>query len=197
MQEVLPGIWDWQAFYDKLGMPVHSHSVRGTLIDPILPEEGIDAVRQLEPQRIVLSNRHHDRHSQRLVEELDLPVLCHRAGLYEFGDRRLEPTGYDDGGEIAPGIEAYEVLEGWHGECALHVPDAELLIIADSVIRDPGPDLSFVPDRYLGEDAAEEKARLRAGLRTLLDLEFDHLMFAHGAPWIGGAKAALREFVQA
>ena len=195
MQEVLPGIWDWEAYYEKLGMPVHSHAVRGTLIDPILPEDGLEAVRRLEPERIVLSNRHHDRHADRLAEELALPVLCHRDGLHEFREKPLDPGAYEDGDEVAPGIVAYEVLEGWYGECALHVPDAELLIIADTVIRDQDEDLAFVPDMYLGDDPEEEKAELRAGLRGLLDLEFDHMLFAHGPPWIGGAKAALREFV--
>jgi hypothetical protein len=195
MQEVLPGIWDWEAYYAKLGMPVHSHAVHGTLIDPILPEDGLEAVRRLEPERIVLSNRHHDRHADRVAEELGLPVLCHRDGLHEFREKPLDPDGYEDGDEVAPGIVAYEVVEGWYGECALHVPDAELLIIADTVIRDQNEDLAFVPDMYLGDDPEEEKAELRAGLRGLLDLEFDHMLFAHGPPWIGGAKAALREFV--
>ena len=196
MQEVLPGIWDWQAFYEKLGMPVHSHAVRGTLIDPMLPEEGVNALRGLQPERIVLSNRHHDRHAQQLAEELGLPVLCHRDGLHEFRDRPLEPEGYDAGGaEIAPGIQAHEVIEGWYGECALHVPDAELLIIADTVIRDQDGNLVFVPDQYLGDDPEEEKEHLRTGLRSLLELDFDHMLFAHGPPWIGGAKGALREFL--
>ena len=197
MQEVLPGIWDWQGMHPKLGFAVHSHAVRGTLIDPVLPEDGLDAIRRLEPERIVLSNRHHDRHSEDIVDALGLPVLCHRAGLHEFEDRALEPQGYDDGGEIAPGIHAYEVLEGWFGECALHVPDAELLVIADTVIRDPGPELSFVPDKYLGDDPEEEKESLRNGLRGLLELDFDHMLLAHGAPLIGGARDALRKFLLA
>jgi glyoxylase-like metal-dependent hydrolase (beta-lactamase superfamily II) len=143
----------------------------------------------------VLTNRHHDRNSQPLVEELGLPVLCHARGLHEFDDKALEPEPYRDGEEIAPGIVAHEVLEGWYGECVLHVPDPGVLIIADTVIREPGDDLSFVPDRYMGDDPEEEKEQLRAGLRPMLELEFDHMLFAHGPPWIGGAKAALRDFV--
>lgn len=57
MEEVLPGVWDWEAVYEKLGFPVHSHAVGQTLIDPVLPEEGVEALRRLEPERIVLSNR--------------------------------------------------------------------------------------------------------------------------------------------
>jgi len=38
------------------------------------------------------------------------------------------------------------------------------------------------------------RAGLRESLRALLDLDYDSLLFAHGDPFIGGAKAALREF---
>ena len=40
---------------------------------------------------------------------------------------------------------------------------------------------------------------VKAGLRTVYQrladaLEFDHLLLAHGEPWIGGAREALRRF---
>lgn len=195
MQEVLPGIWDWAAHHENLGAPVHAHAVHGTLVDPMLPEEGgLDALRRLDPERIVLSNRHHDRHAERIAHEFGLPVQSHRAGLHEFDGKALDPEPYDHGSEVAPGIHAYEILEGWHGECALHVPDARLLILGDTAIRESG-ELSFVPDRYLGDDPEEEKRNIRAGLRPLLDLDFDHALFAHGEPLIGGAKDAFREFL--
>ena len=39
------------------------------------------------------------------------------------------------------------------------------------------------------------KAGLRAAYRRLADaLAFDHLLLAHGEPWIGGAREALRRF---
>lgn len=197
MQEVLPGIWDWTARHESLGAPVHSHAVRGSLVDPMVPDDGgLDALRRLEPERIVLTNRHHDRHAEPIAREFGLPVLCHRDGLHEFDAKALDPEPYDDGSEVAPGIHAHEALEGWHGECALHVPDARLLILADTAIREGG-ELSFVPDRYLGDDPEEEKRHIRAGLRSLLELDFDHALFAHGEPLIGGAKDALREFLGA
>jgi len=37
---------------------------------------------------------------------------------------------------------------------------------------------------------------VRLTFGTLRDLEFDHLLFAHGMPWLGGGKAALRAFVE-
>jgi hypothetical protein len=193
VEEVLPGIWDWQAFYAKIGLPVHSHAVDGTLIDPMLPEGGVEALRRLEPERVLLTNRHHDREAT----EIGLPVLCPAVGLHEFEGRELSPDGYGHGEEVAPGIHAHGVLESWPDETALHVPAAGLVIVADSVMRGRKGELGFFPDQYLGDDPEEEKAAIRAGWRNLLELDFDNLLFAHGPPWIGGAKAALREFLEA
>jgi hypothetical protein len=39
------------------------------------------------------------------------------------------------------------------------------------------------------------KLGLRAAYRRLLALDWDHLLLAHGRPWIGGARRALAEFV--
>jgi hypothetical protein len=52
----------------------------------------------------------------------------------------------------------------------------------------------FVPDQLLGDEPEEIRSGLRAAYARLLDLPFDHLLFAHGLPWIGGGQQALREF---
>jgi hypothetical protein len=57
--------------------------------------------------------------------------------------------------------------------------------------------LGFVPDAYMGDDPDGVKRGLRkAFLKHLREREFDHLVFAHGAPWIGGARDALGRFLQ-
>ena len=59
-----------------------------------------------------------------------------------------------------------------------------------------GPALTFVPDPLLGDKPEEIKQGLKQAYARVLELEFDHLLFAHGLPWIGGAKTALRDFVE-
>ena len=39
------------------------------------------------------------------------------------------------------------------------------------------------------------KAALKDAFRGLLELDFDHLLFAHGEPLVGGGKAALQDFL--
>jgi len=66
--------------------------------------------------------------------------------------------------------------------------------VADGVVRMAGP-LGFVPDEYMGDNAEAVKSGLRASYRRLLERKFEHMLLAHGDPWIGGAHEALREFV--
>lgn len=63
-----------------------------------------------------------------------------------------------------------------------------------AIIRS-GDELGFVPDPLLGDNPEAVKRGLRAVFRRHLERDFDHLLFAHGQPWIGGAKAALRRFL--
>jgi glyoxylase-like metal-dependent hydrolase (beta-lactamase superfamily II) len=59
----------------------------------------------------------------------------------------------------------------------------------------PGVDgLTFVPD-WLMDEPEQTKQRLRESYRALLELEFDRLLLAHGAPVTSDAKAALKAFV--
>jgi hypothetical protein len=198
MEEVLPGVIHWTAKHPNIGVDVHSHWVpaAGALIDPLLPpEEGVDAFRERPPDRILLSNRHHLRHSERLAEVLGCEIWCSKPGLHEF-EGGANVRGFDFGDEVAPGIQALEVGAICPDESALLIREAGALVIADGITR-YSEDLQFVSDRLLGEDPEAVKAGLRAAYSRLLDREFDNLLFAHGDPLIGGGKDSLREFAEA
>ena len=63
------------------------------------------------------------------------------------------------------------------------------------MVRWPGVDgLTFVP-AWLMDEPEQTKEGLRAAYRALLELDFDRLLLAHGEPVVGGAKSALRSFV--
>jgi hypothetical protein len=96
MEEVLPGVFHWRAKHPKIGVEVGCHFVAGsgTAIDPLIPEGGIDWFADRDPQRIVLSNRHHLRHAAQIAERFGCPILCHEAGLHEFeGGPEVRPRG--------------------------------------------------------------------------------------------------------
>jgi glyoxylase-like metal-dependent hydrolase (beta-lactamase superfamily II) len=203
VREVVPGIFHWTAFHQRIKLDVSSYYVDpldgggATLLDPMLPAEGLDWFRDRgAPERIVLTNRHHYRHSARLVEAFGCPVLCQRSGLHEF-EGGTDVTPFDFGDELAAGITALEVGAICSEETALHIRAAEgALAFADGVVRFSGAEVGFVPDYLLGDEPEGVKRGLLAALRRLLEHDFDHLLFAHGEPIVGGGKAALRTFVE-
>lgn len=198
MDEILPGLFHWTAFHERIHQDVHSHfhAPSGTLFDPMEPAEGIGWFERTgrRPERVVLSNRHHWRHCDRYVDAFGIPVLCHEAGLHEFSDGRAV-TGFSWGDELGPGVTAREVGVLCPEETAPAI-DGQALLFADSLIRGPHGDLAFVPDQLLGDDPDAIRAGLRDSFRRLVDeVEFDALLMAHGAPVPTGGRAMLRQFV--
>jgi hypothetical protein len=199
MDEIRPGLMHWTAFHERLGADVHSayHVPTGTLIDPMEPLGGMDAIPG-RPERVVLTSRHHYRHSDRFREAFGCPVLCHEAGLHEFDDGR-PVEGYAFGDELAPGVVALEVGVLTPEETALHIDAGDgALTLADAAVRGRHGELRFVSDPLLGDDPPAIKEGLRAAFRRLCEeWEFGALLLAHGDPIRHGARSALRTFADA
>ena len=196
--EILPGVLHWRATHPKIHQTVHSYFIddAATVLDPMVPEGVTAAIESRRaPERVLLTNRHHYRQSDRLAGRFGCPVLCPEPGLHEFDDGP-EVEGYAYGGEVAPGITAHEVGSLCPDDAALHIevgPGA--LAFADGLIRWDG-ELTFVPD-FLMDDPEGTKRGLLESLRRLGELRFDVLLFAHGEPVVGGGKDALAEFIAA
>lgn len=198
MQEIAPGLWHWTRRYEHIGSEVSSYYLLGerVLIDPMIPPEGLGWFEQHgPPEHFVLSNRHHDRHSWRLREAFGGTVHCVRNGLHEL-EGRGPVEAFDFGDELPGGIVVHEVDAICPDETALYIARHRALACADGVVRARGGDrLSFVPDSLM-DDPEETKQRLRDAYGRLLELDFDLLLLAHGAPVVGGAREALREFIR-
>lgn len=199
MDEILPGIFHWVSYHEGIGEDVHSYYVSSTrpavLFDPRVPEEGVEWFEyRPQPKHIYLTNRHHYRHSDRFVRAFGATVWCHEEGLYWF-EREHPVSGFASGADLPGGVRAVEVGVLCPEETAYYLPrSGGILVIGDSIIRDNGS-LSFVPDPLLGDEPEAVKRGLSEVYREHLSLDFDHLLLAHGAPWIRGAKAALRRFL--
>ena len=57
--------------------------------------------------------------------------------------------------------------------------------------------LSFVPDELMDEPEQTKRGLKEAYARLAGELEFEHLLTAHGAPVVGGARDELRRFAVA
>ncbi|HEX3262252.1 MAG TPA: hypothetical protein VHR37_01215 [Solirubrobacterales bacterium] len=197
MREIGPGVHHWKARHPRIQVEVSSYYVEpaATLVDPLEPSEGIEWFEsRTKPERVVLTNRHHYRHSDRFAEAFGCPVLCNERGLHEFDDGR-EVEGFAFGDAVAEGITALEVGVLCPEETALHIEVGDgFIALADSLTN--YEELGFVSDSLLGDDPEAIKRGLTESFRRLLDLEFDGLLLAHGDPIVPGGKRAIRRFVE-
>lgn len=190
MREILPGLFHWSTFHQPIRTMVSSYyyAPARMAIDPKVPEQGLDALPG-PVEQVVLTIGLHDRDAT----AFGAPIRVPEPALERIGDS-MPVTPYRDGEELAPGVRAIEIGQIAPDEFALHIAVAQgALSFADGLINYGG--LGFVPDHLIGEDAEAVKRGLKNRLRELLELDFDHLLFAHGDPLIGGGKAALRAFV--
>lgn len=192
MDEILDGVFHWKAVHPRIKIEVGCHFVAGsgTAIDPLLPAEGIEWFDGRNVQRVVLSNRHHLRHAPEIAARCGCPILCHEAGLHEFeGGPQVE--GFAFGDRLAGDVVALEMDAICPEDTVLRIEaGGGALLFADSLINYGG--VGFVPDDLIGDDPEAVKRQVRERAAALLDEEFEHLLFAHGEPLIGGGHEALR-----
>ena len=161
-----------------------------------MPDEGLDAFAgRGRPQQIVLTSGLHARHADRFAEAFGCVIRASPQALDRVGEA-LDAEPYRDGDEVAPGITAIHIGSLSPDEYALHIAVGDgAIVFADGLIRYAGT-LGFVPDGLSGDDPEPVKEGLKDAFRGLLLRDFDHLLFAHGDPLIGGGKAALRDFLE-
>jgi hypothetical protein len=116
-------------------------------------------------------------------------------GLHEF-KKGEKVEAFNHGDELPGGILALKVGVLCPEETAFYIPlDKGIISIGDAIIREDD-ELGFVPDYLMGDDPEAVKRGLRKVFQRHLKRDFDHLLFAHGKPWIGGGKAGLRQFLK-
>ena len=176
IQQIAPGVVHWTGVHPAHGFEVSSYLLTetGVLFDPITPPDGLEwfAENSVEPREILLSCRLHRRDAKQFVARYGCGVHAVRAGMHQFGAEDAV-TPFDFGDTLAGGVEA-------------------LLVDAIS----PDETAFFVPDALMGDDPETVKRGLLAAFGRLVDeVDFDHLLCAHGDPVVGTGRARLREFV--
>jgi hypothetical protein len=195
MREILPGLHHWTTTHPNLGRKVSSHylAAPAALLDPMVPEEGIEAIESIgAPEHVVLSCRHHDRDHAELVERFGCAFHVSEHGVHEYEGEEVVP--YAIGDEPVPGIHALANGPIAPDDTILRLDvEGGALLFADSLINTNG--LGFMPDHLLGDDPAKVRADITEALRGVLDQPFEHLLFAHGDPIVGNGREALKQFL--
>jgi hypothetical protein len=182
MKEILPGVVHYNARHPNLGADVSCYWLpdERILLNPLRPPEDVGEV-----AAVVLTNRHHLRDAALF----DAPIYGPRAGLDELPDGA---QGFDDGDELPGGLRAHGVLPEWPDEFAVEIPRVRAIALADGLLGGNGG-LILLPDEWLGDEAEQEKAHLRAGYGRFVEaVDFDAALPAHGDPVLSGARDAMR-----
>lgn len=196
MKEIVPGAFHWTARHPKIGEDVSSYFIErsGTLIDPMLPAEGVEWFRDRPPRLIVLTIRHHLRDCDAFVREFGVEICCHERGLHEFEDGPAV-RGFATGEELAPGIVPLELNAIAPDDVVLAIDaGGGALAFGDGLVNHGGR-IGFVGDQHM-DDPAEVKRATREAARGWLDRDFEHLFFAHGDPIVGDGRRRLEDFLQ-
>lgn len=199
--ELAPGLFHWPTLHPDIKVRVSSYylSKARVLIDPLLPSpDGLKWLkRRGPPEHILLTSRLHSRHSARLVEAFGCTVWCHQAGVAHLAklDAPITARGFKPGDALPGGATAFKIGVLCPDESAILLPSVRAAAVADGVIRARFRGaLGFVPDELLADDpskAGAVKKGLTAAYRRLAAEDFDHLLMAHGAPWMEDGREAL------
>lgn len=201
-KQIARGLFHWTARHPEIRIRVSSYYLarERVLIDPLLPSPGgLEWLKRYgPPEHILLTNRLHERHSARLVAAFGCTVWCPRSGLYDLGPE-LKARPFAGGDELPGGARAFKIGVLCPDESALLFPRVRAAAVADGVIRDGNGPLAFVPDELLVDvpsQAQRVKRGLKAAYRRLAEEDFEHLLMAHGNPWLHDGRAALRAWAK-
>jgi len=129
VQEILPGLFHWTTFHDGIAARVSSYYLEpaGALIDPRVPDEGLDAFAGRDrPQQVVLTSGLHARHAERFAESFGCVIRASPEALERL-EGSLYAQRYSEGDEIAPGIVAIHIGKLCPDEYALPSPSRRAL----------------------------------------------------------------------
>ncbi len=195
MHEFLPGVLIWSEFSEPHGYDFNGTlllSAEGSLcVDPVHPsEEVLDRLAKEGVAQILITNRNHTRAANRVRERTGARVAIHTADAAYARDQGTAIDAELEVGERAGPFTVVGVAGKSPGEIALHDPARRLLVVGDAVIGNPPGRLSLLRERVM-----DDPARLRASVRSLLELDFDALMVGDGVPIREGGRERLRELV--
>jgi glyoxylase-like metal-dependent hydrolase (beta-lactamase superfamily II) len=174
----------WQVYDPPVKADLFSTALIGkngvVVIDPIpLSSAARDQLGEMgEISAVLISNANHARAVREFPVSLAVPPDLHR----DFPHAQV----LTEGGAIH-GLEVIAVQGAAPGEFAFYdARDGGTLIVGDVLINFEPHGFGLLPPRY----CQNRKLMIRS-LRRLLDLSFTRIFFAHGFPFVSGARDRL------
>jgi glyoxylase-like metal-dependent hydrolase (beta-lactamase superfamily II) len=195
MREIVDGILTWPWLSERHGYNFNGYLLRDAggniCIDPVEPDPAtLDEIVRLGLARTIITNRNHVRAANTVRARTGARTAIHPQDAAYARSQGAEIDDDARPGEWVGPLAIIEVPGKSPGEIALHWPERRLLIVGDAVIGNPPGRCSLLPEKVM-----DDRARLGASLRRLLDLDFDTLLVGDGASILSGARDRLHDLV--
>ena len=206
MREILKGIFTWGGAYPDMPWDLNGFAIRldagAILVDPPSPAAAdwpqLDAMKPI--QKIVVTNRDHDREAEPFHERYHAPVV---AGAYEAGGfvSLMVDETVKEGDVLPSGLRVIHLPGKSPGEIGLYFDPARnklskelggIVLLGDALIGHPEGQLRFVPAHKL-----DNPIQLKESLKKLLALQFDVLLLCDGHSLLKGAHQKVEQFLAA
>lgn len=195
IKEFTYGCATWSVYSPECKTLLTSHAVRRgknlIIIDPVIPDEGgFDRLTDLgNPTMILLTSGNHVRQTNEYRSKFNIPVACPAGAVSELPEK---PEVVVDIEQQIHELQPIPIYGAGPGEHAYFLPADKTLFIGDALVNLADTSFDFLPKKY-----ATDFAAMKQSLKTLLDLDFTTLCFAHGEPIRDDAKGKLRALLGA
>lgn len=189
---VRDGVMVWEAFspHHKVELSSSAVVIEGQtyVFDPIpLAEDALCALEKRGfPRAILLTNENHLRHAEVLQQRWMVPIVASEGA-------RISGASIS---RLAPGQDSFDEFQVIHlsggagGELAFFHAGKRLLVLGDAVFNLPVHGFNVLLDRY-----CENRPLLINRLKSLVALDFDLLLMAHGKPIEGNPREQIHELL--
>lgn len=189
--EICPSLVCWTVYDASIRTDLTSSALRTPegcwVIDPAAVQ--VAALKELLASApilgILLTNANHERNAHALAESQGWDVYAHEGtrGLVAKNPKHF----FRDRDLLRGGVRVISIDGAVSGECCFHLVAEGVLVMGDALINLTDTGFAILPGKY-----ASDPVILRESLRQLLELEFETLAFAHGAPLVRSPKQKLR-----
>jgi glyoxylase-like metal-dependent hydrolase (beta-lactamase superfamily II) len=204
MREIINGVFTWGGAYPDMPWDLNGYAIRlddgAILVDPPSPAAAdcpkLDALQPI--QKIVVTNRDHDREAQQFRERYRSPVVAGADEARGFASLKIDEMVRE--GDLLPGGLRVIGLPGKSpGEIGLYFDPLRntishqvggIVLLGDALIGHPPGHLRFVPEHKL-----DDPVQLKKSLRKLLSLEFEVLLLCDGQSLLTGGRQKVEEFL--
>jgi len=201
IKKTISDIYSWSEFSEEKKLDFNGYLIIGkgesVIIDP--PELGADDAEELTKlleehqsaplKGILLTNVHQERASDSLRKKFSVPVWVNE--LDKGGLEAPADNTYRGGDFLLCGIEAVQLdHQKSPGETAFYLKNQKTMLVGDALIgKIPGHVNMLPADKY------QDPAKVKSGLKKLINYEFETLLVGDGTSILRDAKAIVEKFV--